>query len=114
MKGSHKAKTSEQYQHELCTEHNKSGPGAFPGFRCCRAAVNSQEVKSRETFTRLVVGALQSLDTFLKISQHNLQSTSLYLLFLTSWDAIASAETEDWQEKCCNLPLYFIKESLTL
>ena len=41
----------------------ESGPGAFPGFRCLRAAANSEGVKLPQTFTALVVEALQRSDT---------------------------------------------------
>ena len=66
------------------SEQSESKPGAFSGFRCCRAAVNSLEM-----FT---VGAFQSSDNSLKISQDDLQSTFSYLPFLISWDAMASKE----------------------
>ena len=49
-KGSHITKTLKQLQHELRGQM-ESGPGALPGFKCCRAAVNSLFEKVSEIFT---------------------------------------------------------------
>ena len=71
----------------------ESGPGAFPGFRCLRAATNSQEVKLSEMFTGLIGVALLRSDTSCKMSRDDSQLIPSYLPFLISWDAIALAET---------------------
>ena len=47
----------------------ESGPGAFPGFRCLRAAANSCEVKLLEMFTELAKVALQRSDTSCEMSR---------------------------------------------
>ena len=70
----------------------ESRPGALPGFKCCRAAVNSLCEKLPEIFTGSGVVALQRSGTSWETSHKNLQSAASYFPFLTSWDAIASAE----------------------
>ena len=87
----------------------ESGPGALPGFKCWRAAVNSLCEKLSDIFTASGVVALQRSGTFWKTSRDDLRSTASYFPFLTSWDAIASAETGQWRGECRYLPVRLFK-----
>ena len=63
----------------------KSGPGAFPGFKCYRTAVNSHCEKVSEIFTGSGVVALQNQTLFEReTSRNDLWSTASYLPFLNS------------------------------
>ena len=62
----------------------ESGPGALPGFKCWRAAVNSLCEKMSAIFTGSGVVAIQMSDTYLETSRDDLHSTASYLPFLTS------------------------------
>ena len=79
----------------------KSGPVVLPGFKCERAEVNS--VRNSQRYHRSGVMALQRSDTSWETSQDDLQSIASYLPFFTSWDAIASAETGQWEGEFCDL-----------
>ena len=61
----------------------ESGPGALPGFKCWREAVNSLCEKLSEIFTASGVVALQRSNTSLQTSRDDLRSTASYFLFLT-------------------------------
>ena len=65
--------------------------------------------KLSEIFTASGVVALQRSDTSWKTSRDDLQSTASYFPFLTSWDAIASAETKQWRGECRDLPVRLFK-----
>ena len=88
---------------------DESNPGALPGFKCWRTAANSLCEKLLETFTASGVVAPQRSDTFWETSRDDLWSTASYFPFLTSWDAIASAETEQWRGECRDLPVRLFK-----
>ena len=62
----------------------ESGPGALPGFKCWRAAVNSLCEKLSEIFTASGVVALQRSDISCETSRDDLQSTASYFPFLIS------------------------------
>ena len=62
----------------------ESGPGALPGFKCWREAVNSLCEKLLEIFTASGVVALQRSDTAWETSRDNLRSTASYFPFLSS------------------------------
>ena len=92
-----------------CSEQMESGPGALPDFKCWKEAVNSLSEKLSEIFTASGFVALQRSDTSWETSQDNLQSTASYFPFLTSWDAIVSAETGQWRGECRDLPVRLFK-----
>ena len=93
MKEGHTARISGQLQH-----------GA-KALRCLRAAANSEGVKLPQTFTALVVEALQRSDTSRDTSRDDLRSISSFLLLLTSTDAMALAETAQCQGERRDLPV---------
>ena len=53
--------------------------------------------------------ALQRSDTSWETSRDDLRSTASYFPFLTSWDAIALAETGQWRGECRDLPVRLFK-----
>ena len=87
----------------------ESGPGALSGFKCWRAAVNSLCEKLSEILTASGVVAIQRSDTSWETTRDDLRSTASYFPFLASKDAIASAETGQWQGECHDLPVRLFK-----
>ena len=83
----------------------KSGPGALPGFKSWRAAANSWWEKLPETFAGCNGSALQRSDTSCKTSRDERRFTPSYFPFLTSCEAIASAETGHWRGDSRDLPV---------
>ena len=61
----------------------ESGPGALPGFKCWRAAVNSLCKKVPEIFTGSGVVALQRSNTSWETNHEDMQSAASYFPFLT-------------------------------
>ena len=59
----------------------ESGPGALPGFKSWRAAVNSLCEKMLEIFAGSGVVALQRSDTSCETSRDDLRSTASYFCF---------------------------------
>ena len=68
----------------ISSEQMESGPGALPGFKCWRAAVNSLGEKLSEIFTGSGVVTLKKSDTSRETSQEDLWSTASYFPFLSS------------------------------
>ena len=58
-----------------------------------------------ETFAGCNESALQRSDTSCETSRDKRRFTPSYFPFLTSWEAIASAETGHWRGDCRDLPV---------
>ena len=69
----------------------ESGPGALPGFKGCRVAVNSLEEKSQEIFPASRDLALQRSDNSCTTEREISRFALSYFLFFTCWLAITFA-----------------------